>query len=161
MELGPEMTTPHLQTVRVEFLFRQLAIGGDHESHEVSKVHPWLPLQNSLSPARVADQSIDRHGPKKSRIGFDILPPVQLSALKSDLQEFLHRMNFAGRDYEILGPLLLQHEEHGFDVVAGEAPVALRFRLPSDNLFWMPILIRPTLRVILRVTKFSPRRGDS
>ena len=48
------------------------------------------------------------------------------------------------------------------DVVAGETPVAARVEVAErQRLVRTPAAISATARVILRVTKFSPRRGDS
>ena len=70
-------------------------------------------------------------------------------------------MCFACRHNEIFGSVLLKHQPHGFDIVAGKAPVAFRVKIPEIKLFLQTVKIRPTARVILRVTKVSPRRGDS
>jgi hypothetical protein len=39
--------------------------------------------------------------------------------------------------------------------------VSAASRFPRNSFVWRPALMRPTARVILRVTKVSPRRGDS
>ena len=70
-------------------------------------------------------------------------------------------MGFAGGDDVIVGLVLLQHQPHRLDVVAGEAPVALGVEVAEEQLVLQAALMRAAARVILRVTKVSPRRGDS
>src|SRR5439155_8300741 len=55
-----------------------------------------------------------------------MLLPVEPRMRESDLDQLAHRMADAGGDDEILRPVLLEHEPHRADVVAGEAPVAVR-----------------------------------
>ena len=44
---------------------------------------------------------------------------------KGMLDEFPHRMRFAGRQDIIVGLVLLKDAPHSFDIVAGVAPIAL------------------------------------
>ena len=72
-----------------------------------------------------------------------------------------HRMLLAGGDDEILRLLLLQHEPLRSHVVARMSPVAQRIEVAEDTGLLQPGWIRASPRVILRVTKVSPRTGDS
>ena len=51
-----------------------------------------------------------------------------------DLAELAHRVGLAGRDDVVVGLVLLQHQPHGLDVVAGEAPVALGVEVAEPQL---------------------------
>ena len=50
------------------------------------------------------------------------------------LHEFLDAVRLAGADDVIVGPVLLQHEPHGPDVIAGKAPVALGLEIAQPQL---------------------------
>src|SRR6202030_2299145 len=44
-------------------------------------------------------------------------------------------MSHTGGDHKIFGTILLQHAPHSFDVITGEAPVSLRFKIPKHQFF--------------------------
>ena len=43
--------------------------------------------------------------------------------------EFAHAMALAGRKHVIVGLVLLQHEPHAFDVIAGVPPIAATIKI--------------------------------
>jgi hypothetical protein len=51
-----------------------------------------------------------------------------------------------GGDDEIVGVVLLEHQPHRLDVVAGEAPVALGIEVAEEQLVLEPFLIRVAAR---------------
>ena len=53
-----------------------------------------------------------------------MLLPVEAGVREGDLHEVADRVANAGGDDVVLGAILLQHQPHRADVVAGEAPVA-------------------------------------
>jgi hypothetical protein len=59
---------------------------------------------------------------------------IELEPIEHEIEELAHRMRLAGRLDIIVGPLLLQHQPHRLDVIAGEARVALRFEVAEDEL---------------------------
>ena len=63
-----------------------------------------------------------------------MLRRIELYAREGEIDELAHRMGLAGGDHEVLGLVLLQHEPHRLDVVAGEAPVALRVEVAEPQL---------------------------
>jgi hypothetical protein len=70
-------------------------------------------------------------------------------------------MRFARRDNVIVRRRLLQHEPRRFHVITRVAQSRRASKLPSVKRSCKPNLMRAAPSVILRVTKFSPRRGDS
>ena len=52
---------------------------------------------------------------------------------ESQLEKLVNRMRFAGGDDVVVGLLLLEHEPHRADVVAGEAPIALGVEVAHDE----------------------------
>ena len=120
-----------------------------------------LPTQSFSRLGRIAQQIVYFGRPEIARVGFNVLRPIEPAACRRYIQKFANRMRFAGRDHVIVRLGLLQHQPHRFDVVAGIAPIARASRFPRNSFFCSPILMRPSARVILRVTKVSPRRSDS
>jgi hypothetical protein len=86
---------------------------------------------------------------------------------KSRLDKFTHRMCLSGGQDEIARLLLLDDPIDAVDKIARVAPIPLGVqiaeisRLPRYNELCWPSAIDATARVILRVTKVSPRRGLS
>ncbi len=58
------------------------------------------------------------------RVHPHVLLPVETGAAEGHLHQVAHRVRHARRDHVVVGALLLEHEPHRADVVAGEAPVA-------------------------------------
>ena len=60
--------------------------------------------------------------------------PVEADVAERDLARVADRVRLAGRDHVVVGLVLLQHQPHRADVVAGEAPVALRVEVAEAQL---------------------------
>jgi hypothetical protein len=56
---------------------------------------------------------------------------------------------------------LLQNPPHPLDIIPRMPPIAQRVQFPMTMYSCLPKLISATARLILRVTKVRPRRGDS
>ena len=87
---------------------------------------------------------------------------IEADVAERGVDQIADRVAHAGRDDVVVRLVLLQHQPHRADVVAGEAPVALArrdCRATSESA--RPSLIRATPSVTLRVTNSRPRRGDS
>src|SRR5439155_22556502 len=70
----------------------------------------------------------------KLRIDYDVLFPIELNMIEGDAHEILDAMSLADADHIIVGVILLQHEPHGPDVIAGKPPVALRLQVAQPHL---------------------------
>ena len=64
----------------------------------------------------------------------DVLLPVEPDVAEGELAELPHRVGLAGGDHVVVGLVLLEHQPHGLDVVAGEAPVALGVEVAEAQL---------------------------
>ena len=81
---------------------------------------------------------------------------------KRQFDELAHRAGLAGRQHEIVGRIRLQDPVHALDIVPRMAPVALGLEVAEiEPSLRGRVSMRATLRVILRVTKVSPRIGLS
>ena len=83
---------------------------------------------------RVADEQVDLGGRKKRLVDDDVLLPVEADVAEGELAELADRVGLAGGDHVVVGLVLLQHQPHGLDVVAGEAPVALGVEVAEPQL---------------------------
>ena len=77
---------------------------------------------------RVADEVVDLGRTHELLVLDDMPLGVEPDAVERDLHELAHGVLFAGGDHEVRRLVLLQHQPHRLDVVACEAPVALRPR---------------------------------
>ena len=59
---------------------------------------------------------------------------------EGDLAELAHRVRRVGGDDVVAGLVLLEHQPHRLDVVAGEAPVALGVEVAEGQLRLVPEL---------------------
>ncbi len=76
----------------------------------------------------------DFRGTEESLIDLDVILPFQFQAIEHDLQNLLHRVSLAGRNHVVVGLVLLQHQPHRLDVIAGKSPVAARVQVPERKL---------------------------
>ena len=84
-------------------------------------VHP------SCSRALVASPISRSTSAGRSKRGswlHEALPVVVAGARERGVEELADGVGLAGRDHVVVGDVLLQHQPHRLDVVAGEAPVA-------------------------------------
>ena len=107
------------------FAFSQFPIGLRHHFCKCFKGYVGLPSKRFAGVRRIAQEQIDFGGAEISRVDFHVLLPVEVEQAEYFVQEFADAVGFAGGDDEILRFVLLEHQPHGFDIIAGEAPVAL------------------------------------
>src|SRR6185437_3477991 len=76
--------------------------------------------------------------------GFTLIFALPLQAdphgLERQRREVAHRLGAAGREYERVGLVRLQHAPHGFDVFFGKTPVALSIEVAKLQTFLLPEL---------------------
>ena len=66
--------------------------------------------------------------------------PVQPDVLERDLHQVADRVRLAAGDDVVVRLVLLEHEPHGPDVVAGEAPVAASLEVADAEFLLQPEL---------------------
>ena len=69
-----------------------------------------------------------------------MLLPIEIQFGESKLHEFADRMRLTGRHDIVVRLILLQHEPHCFDIIAGEAPIALGIEVAQEELLLQPFL---------------------
>ena len=79
-------------------------------------------------------QRIDLCRPEIAAIGLDIAAPVEPSRREREFDEIAHAGRLPGGDDVVVGLLLLPHQPHGLDIVAGKTPIALRFEVSQIEL---------------------------
>ena len=79
-------------------------------------------------------------GRMKRLVDDDVVLPVEADVGEGELAELAHRVGLAGADHVVVGLVLLEHQPHGLDVVAGEAPVALGVEVAEAQLVDLPEL---------------------
>ena len=90
---------------------------------------------------RVADEQIDLGRTEEARILLHVLlPVVEAGLFERRLDELAHLVRLAGGDDVVVGLVLLQHQPHRLDVVAGVAPVALGLEVAEHEVFLQPEL---------------------
>ena len=89
----------------------------------------------------------------------DVVLPVEADVLEGDLAELPHRVGLSGRDDVVAGLVLLEHQPHRLDVVAGEAPVALGVEVAEPQLGRLPSLICAAVWLIFRGHELQPPAG--
>ena len=113
---------------------REVDVVLDHHLDQLREGNPRLPAENAARLGRIAAQRIDLGRPEIAAIDLDVLPLVEASRARMPARRIAHGMRLAGRDDVVVGLLLLQHQPHGFDIVASKAPIALRFEVPQIEL---------------------------
>ena len=87
--------------------------------------------------------------------------PIEADVGEGVFDEFFHRVGLVGGADIVVGLVLLEHKPHGFDILWGVAPVALGVEVAEVEVFLFVEFDVGDGTEILRVTKVSPRRGDS
>ena len=82
---------------------------------------------------------------------------VEFEEFGAALDELAAAELLAGCNNVILRLLLLEHEALHFDVVAGVTPVAFGIEVTEERVCCRPTLMRARARVVLLLTKVSPR----
>jgi hypothetical protein len=106
----------------------------NHHLDQLCEGNPRLPAENAARLDRIAAQCIDLGRPEIAAIDLDVKPPVEASRGEGELDETAHAVRLPGSDDIVIGLLLLQHQPHGLDIVAGKAPIALRFEVSQIEL---------------------------
>ena len=73
-------------------------------------------------------------GSQEALVDDDVLLPVEPGCLEGQPAQLAHLVGLPGRDDEVAGRVLLEHEPHGADVVGGVAPVALGVEVAQRQL---------------------------
>ena len=71
-------------------------------------------------------------------VDFDILLPIEVDVVEGFFEKLADGIGFACGDDEIAGFCMLQHHPHGFDVIAGETPVAAGVEIAQVKFFLQP-----------------------
>src|SRR5918995_2601721 len=124
----------------LELPLEQGDVGVDHEVDQALERGLRLPAEHLAGLGRVAHQQVDLGGPEEPLVDHHVLLPVEAHPTERQLAELTHRMGLAGGDHVVVGLILLEHEPHRLDVVAGVAPVALGVEVPHAQLVGQPEL---------------------
>src|SRR5438105_2027495 len=100
------------------FLARELEVAIDHEADELGEFDPGGPAEAFAGLGGVAEEIVDFGGAEVARIDFDVAGPIEAAAIGGEVEELLDGMRLAGGDDVIVGAVGLEHQPHGFDVVA-------------------------------------------
>src|SRR5688572_6552977 len=100
-------------------------VGIDHHLHQLRELHLGLPTEELARLRHVAAEVVDLRRTEVARIDLDVAVPVEIEVAERVVEEVAHGVRLTGRDHEVVGALLLEHEPHRLDVITGEAPVAL------------------------------------
>ncbi len=148
----------------------------DHHLDQLAERDTRAPAQLLASFRGVPQQQVDFCGAEELRVNRDqqlsrrlspcsLAPgpdPCSRSPARANASSQNSRMCVSrGRDHEVFSGLGLQHQPHRLDIVTGKAPVTPCVEVPNASGTVRPFLSSATALVILRVTKVSPRRGDS
>src|SRR6185437_1709562 len=135
--------------------FSQVAC--NHLRNELLEARLVRPAEFLTSLHGIADQQFDFSGAEVPWVDTDqgvarlrinpllvqpFSPPDDATANdpESPLYEFPHSVRFARRENIVVGLVLLQHEPHAFDIVAGVPPIALRIEVPDEQRSGQPQL---------------------
>src|SRR5712691_2596285 len=99
-------------------------VGVDHQADQLGESELGRPSQFLSRLRGVTLEEVDLRRTPKARVDDDVPLPVEARVPERQLDELLHRVGLARGDHVIVRVLLLEHEPHGLDVVAGVAPVA-------------------------------------
>src|SRR5919106_1658996 len=124
----------------LELPLEQGEVGVDHQVDQASERGLRLPAQLAARLGGVAHQQVDLRRPEELLVHDHVLLPVEPHAVERELAELAHRVGLAGGDHVVVGRVLLEHQPHGLDVVAGVTPVALGLEVPEAQLVGEPEL---------------------
>src|ERR1035437_700528 len=108
-------------------------VGVHHHPHELTEAHLRLPAKHALRLRRIRDEQLDLGGTHELLVRLHELAPVEIGIRERFLAELLHGPFLTGADDVVVGLVLLQHAPHRVDVVAGEAPVAVRMQVAEPQ----------------------------
>ena len=129
---------------------RRREVARDHFGHQFVEADPVLPAEDGARLGGVAYQIVDlgraeiaRIDPDERLAGLGVdagllgaLPaPCDLRSTSANARSTNSRTcAFAGREHVVVGLVLLQHQPHALDIVAGVAPVALGVEIAEIEL---------------------------
>ncbi len=114
---------------------RQADVGVYHSADELLKRGVGLPAEGVASFGRVAEKVIDFGWTEVERVDFDVFFPIEVGVAEGFIEKLADGIGFAGGNDKIAGFGVLQHHPHGFDVIAGEAPVAAGIEIAEIEFF--------------------------
>ena len=149
-----------------------------HLRDQIGETGSMSPTEHALGLRWGAEQKIDLGRPKIAWIdtyhraatcpidaGFvdALAAPLDgdINLRKGVLNKLANTVRFAGGEHIVVRLRLLQNTPHAFDIFAGVAPVALGIEVADVERLLQAEMNAVTARVILRVTKVSPRSGLS
>ncbi len=83
---------------------------------------------------RIADEQIDLGRPVETRIDHHMRFVIQADRREGQPHEIAHVMRAPGRDHEVVGSIVLQHQPHRANVIAGKTPITLRIEVAQPQL---------------------------
>jgi len=104
-----------------------------HHADQLGEGNPRLPAEARAGFAGIASGLADVHRPEQLGVLFDLVAVVEPHMGEGFVAELAHRVALAAGDDAVVGDVGLHHQAHGFDAVAGEAPVAARFQGASPE----------------------------
>ena len=93
-----------------------------------------LPVEGFARPGCIAQQDVHLRRTKVAGVDRHVPLVVEAQFRKNLLGELAHRVGLSGGDDVVVGPLLLEHQPHRLDVIAGESPVAFRLEIAEEEL---------------------------
>src|ERR1039458_9802891 len=120
------------------FLPREFDVVIHHERDQLLEPNARRPSQSGVSFGRISEKDIDLCGTQIARVYFHDFGPVQVDTCGCLIQELANRMSFPGGHHVIVRHILLEHEPHGFHVVARIAPIAVRVEIAEVQLALQP-----------------------
>src|SRR5919108_1964390 len=112
----------------------QLEVGVEHQPDHLLEAGARLPAELFPGLGGVADEVLDLGGTQKAWIGSHMGIRIHPYVLERDPDEVANTVGLAGRDHEVFGLLLLEHQPHRLDVVLGVAPVTFGVEIAEQEL---------------------------
>ena len=106
----------------------------DHLGDHVGQADLGGPAELLVGLGGVAEQHVDFGRAHEARIDLHFLFVVQADMVEGELAEVADAVRPAGGDHVVVAGLLLQHQVHGADVVAGVTPVALGIEVAEGEM---------------------------
>ena len=113
-------------------------VGVYHHADQLLERGFGLPTESVAGFGGIAEEVIDLSGAEVERVDFDILLPIEVDVAEGFFRNSADGIGFAGGDDKIAGFGMLQHHPHGFDVIAGETPIAAGVEIAEIKFFLQP-----------------------
>src|SRR4030042_6315436 len=98
-------------------------VGINHHLANRFKTDLGFPSQNLLGFGVITHQGSGLGRSDDSFVNLNMILPVKTDIIVGFLAELLDGMGLAGGNDKIVGFILLQHQPHGYDEIAGIAPI--------------------------------------